>query len=73
LLQEFLQKEFPEIEVQINPDRKPRKKSFELVLESNEKVTTLWSGLTRGPPQRLKWPPEMNETILTSIRELDEI
>ncbi|XP_062332836.1 selenoprotein H-like isoform X2 [Osmerus eperlanus] len=37
----------------LNP-QKPRKKSFDITLVDGE--VCLWSGITRGPPARLKFP-----------------
>ena len=43
-------------EVSLNPDGKPKRGSFEVVLSKGEEEVVLWSGLTKGPPRRLKFP-----------------
>ena len=41
----------------MNPDGKPKRGSFEVVLgKGEEEEVVLWSGLTKGPPRRLKFP-----------------
>uniref|UniRef100_A0A667YAT7 Selenoprotein H n=1 Tax=Myripristis murdjan TaxID=586833 RepID=A0A667YAT7_9TELE len=45
----------PDLTVLLNPE-KPRKKSFDITLVDGGKETTLWTGITRGPPARLKFP-----------------
>lgn len=47
---------FGEVEVSLNPDGKPKRGSFEVVLSKGEEEVVLWSGLTKGPPRRLKFP-----------------
>jgi len=53
---EALRLRFGEVEVSLNPDGKPKRGSFEVVLSKGEEEVVLWSGLTKGPPRRLKFP-----------------
>lgn len=53
---EALRLRFGEVEVSLNPDGKPKRGSFEVVLGKGEEEVVLWSGLTKGPPRRLKFP-----------------
>lgn len=50
-----LREEFVDVEVSLNPDGKPKRGSFEVVLIKNEDVL-LWSGVDKGPPRKLKFP-----------------
>jgi len=53
---EALRLRFGEVEVSLNSDGKPKRGSFEVVLSKGEEEVVLWSGLTKGPPRRLKFP-----------------
>jgi len=53
---EALRLRFGEVEVSLNPDGKPKRGSFEVVLSKGEEEVVLWSGLTKGPPRKLKFP-----------------
>ena len=52
------------MQVDINPGGKPKRGSFEILMvkKSSEKEILLWSGLTKGPPRRLKFP-EASEVV----------
>jgi len=49
----------------INP-RKARKKSFELTLQATKDSlpTLIWSGMGRGPPNRLRFPADTDMDAL---------
>jgi len=50
-----LRKEFGQVEVSLNPDGKPKRGSFEIILVKDDDVL-LWSGVEKGPPRKLKFP-----------------
>uniref|UniRef100_A0A671UXY9 Selenoprotein H n=1 Tax=Sparus aurata TaxID=8175 RepID=A0A671UXY9_SPAAU len=54
----------PELTVELNPE-KPRKKTFEITLLDGE--TSLWSGIKRGPPARLKFPQP--DVVVAALQE----
>uniref|UniRef100_A0A3Q3KP04 Selenoprotein H n=1 Tax=Mastacembelus armatus TaxID=205130 RepID=A0A3Q3KP04_9TELE len=45
----------PELTVVLNPE-KPRRNSFEITLLDGDKETSLWTGIKKGPPRKLKFP-----------------
>uniref|UniRef100_A0A3B3IHC4 Selenoprotein H n=1 Tax=Oryzias latipes TaxID=8090 RepID=A0A3B3IHC4_ORYLA len=45
----------PELTVVCNPE-KPRRNSFEITLLDGAKETSLWTGIKKGPPRKLKFP-----------------
>uniref|UniRef100_A0A3P9JNI1 Selenoprotein H n=1 Tax=Oryzias latipes TaxID=8090 RepID=A0A3P9JNI1_ORYLA len=45
----------PELMVVCNPE-KPRRNSFEITLLDGAKETSLWTGIKKGPPRKLKFP-----------------
>jgi len=49
-----LQKEFPDFDY-VKNENKPRRQSFEIVLETDEKTIQIWSGINRTP-RREKFP-----------------
>ncbi|XP_052223832.1 selenoprotein H-like [Dreissena polymorpha] len=61
-LVEALREEFGEFEVEYNPSA-PRKGSFEVVVQQSGKDdVTIWTGLKKGPPRKLKFP-EVEEVV----------
>uniref|UniRef100_A0A3B4WAG4 Selenoprotein H n=1 Tax=Seriola lalandi dorsalis TaxID=1841481 RepID=A0A3B4WAG4_SERLL len=54
----------PELTVVLNPE-KPRRKSFEITLLDGE--TSLWTGIKKGPPARLKFPQP--DVVVTALQE----
>ncbi|KAF3838453.1 hypothetical protein F7725_010221 [Dissostichus mawsoni] len=45
----------PDLTVVSNPE-KPRRNSFEITLQDGGKETSLWTGIKKGPPRKLKFP-----------------
>lgn len=45
----------PGLTVVLNPE-KPRRNSFEITLLDGGKETSLWTGIKKGPPRKLKFP-----------------
>ncbi|CAJ1058424.1 selenoprotein H [Xyrichtys novacula] len=45
----------PGLIVVLNPE-KPRRNSFEISLQDGGKETSLWTGIKKGPPRKLKFP-----------------
>lgn len=61
-LKDAIQAAFPEIEVELNP-KQPRRNSFEcLLIKENGKDVILWSGISKGPPRKLKFP-EVSQVV----------
>ncbi|CAB1435596.1 unnamed protein product [Pleuronectes platessa] len=46
---------------------KPRRKSFEITLQDGVKETSLWTGIKRGPPARLKFPQP--DVVVAALQE----
>ena len=47
---------FDDATVDINAHvAKPRRNAFEIELVEGDKVTSVWSGIDKGPPRKLKW------------------
>ncbi|XP_047441616.1 selenoprotein H-like [Mugil cephalus] len=60
----------PGLTVVLNPE-KPRKKSFEVTLLDGGKETSLWTGIKKGPPARLKFPePKVVVEVLQETMEV---
>jgi len=51
-----LRQHFGDVELSLNPDGKPKRGSFEIILMKEEKDVLLWSGVEKGPPRKLKFP-----------------
>ncbi|KAG7230359.1 hypothetical protein INR49_024464 [Caranx melampygus] len=56
----------PDLNVVLNPE-KPRRNSFEITLLDGGKETTLWTGIKKGPPRKLKFPQP--DTVVTALQE----
>lgn len=56
----------PELTVVLNPE-KPRRNSFEITLVDGEKETQLWTGIKKGPPRKLKFPPP--DDVVVALQE----
>uniref|UniRef100_A0A8C6KLK0 Selenoprotein H n=1 Tax=Nothobranchius furzeri TaxID=105023 RepID=A0A8C6KLK0_NOTFU len=56
----------PGLSVVINPD-KPRRNSFEISLLDGDKETSLWSGIKKGPPRKMKFPQP--EAVAAALQE----
>uniref|UniRef100_A0A8C4NL86 Selenoprotein H n=1 Tax=Dicentrarchus labrax TaxID=13489 RepID=A0A8C4NL86_DICLA len=54
----------PGLTVVLNPE-KPRRKSFEITLLDGE--TSLWTGIKKGPPGRLKFPQP--DVVVAALQE----
>jgi len=54
-LSEVLRKNFPDLEIEINPNP-PRRNSFECTVVTDGKEISVWSGIKLGPPRKLKFP-----------------
>uniref|UniRef100_A0A3Q3AIJ8 Selenoprotein H n=1 Tax=Kryptolebias marmoratus TaxID=37003 RepID=A0A3Q3AIJ8_KRYMA len=54
----------PTLTVVLNPE-KPRRNSFEITLLDGE--TTLWTGIKKGPPRKLKFPAPGD--VVAALRE----
>ncbi|KAI1888195.1 hypothetical protein AGOR_G00182520 [Albula goreensis] len=61
-----LQEAHPDLKVQLNP-QKPRRNSFEITLLGGEKEVSLWSGIKKGPPRKLKFPEPT--VVLSALEE----
>lgn len=67
-LVEDLRKKYGEFEVELNPSA-PRRGSFELVVSRDGKDdVTVWTGLKKGPPRKLKFPEA--ETVIAEIEKI---
>jgi len=51
-----LRDSFGNVQVNLNPGGKPKRGSFEIVLLKDGKEVLLWSGLSKGPPRKDKFP-----------------
>jgi len=56
----------PELKVILNPE-KPRRNSFEITLMDGGKEITLWTGIKKGPPRKLKFPEP--DVVVTALEE----
>lgn len=66
-LLEAVRKEFPDIDSVVN-STKPRSKSFEFTLKKADgSEVVIWSGLSKGPPRRLKFPEA--DILISGIKE----
>uniref|UniRef100_A0A667Y2N0 Selenoprotein H n=1 Tax=Myripristis murdjan TaxID=586833 RepID=A0A667Y2N0_9TELE len=54
----------PDLTVVFKPG-KPRRDSFEITLVDGGKETTLWTGINRGPPRKVKFPE--SEVVLAAL------
>uniref|UniRef100_A0A672IVC2 Selenoprotein H n=1 Tax=Salarias fasciatus TaxID=181472 RepID=A0A672IVC2_SALFA len=54
----------PELNVVLNPE-KPRRNSFEVTLLDGK--TSLWTGIKKGPPRKLKFPPP--DAVVAALQE----
>lgn len=55
-MREAIGEAYPKITVEFNPE-KPRRNSFEVTfVDSNGTEVSLWSGIKKGPPRKLKFP-----------------
>ncbi|KAG5846168.1 hypothetical protein ANANG_G00146950 [Anguilla anguilla] len=61
-----LQAAHPDLRVLLNP-QKPRRNSFEVTLLSEGKEVSLWSGIKKGPPRKLKFPEPA--VLLSALEE----
>uniref|UniRef100_A0A667XVU7 Selenoprotein H n=1 Tax=Myripristis murdjan TaxID=586833 RepID=A0A667XVU7_9TELE len=52
----------PDLTVVLNPE-KPRRNSFEITLVDE---TTLWTGIKKGPPRKLKFPE--SEVVVAALK-----
>ncbi|CAB1435595.1 unnamed protein product [Pleuronectes platessa] len=46
---------------------KPRRNSFEITLQDGVKETSLWTGLKKGPPRKLKFPQP--DVVVAALQE----
>lgn len=56
----------PELTVVLNP-KKPRRNSFEITLMDGGKETSLWTGIKKGPPRKLKFPQP--DVVVAALQE----
>ncbi|KAM3612883.1 uncharacterized protein V6R79_016327 [Siganus canaliculatus] len=56
----------PGLTVVLNPD-KPRRNSFEITLRDGGKETSLWTGIKKGPPRKLKFPQP--DIVVAALQE----
>ncbi|KAM4555800.1 selenoprotein H-like [Odontesthes bonariensis] len=56
----------PELTVVLNPE-KPRRQSFEITLLDGGKETSLWTGIKKGPPRKLKFPQP--DVVVAALQE----
>ncbi|XP_037636939.1 selenoprotein H isoform X2 [Sebastes umbrosus] len=56
----------PELTVVFNPE-KPRRNSFEITLLDGGKETSLWTGIKKGPPRKLKFPQP--DVVVAALQE----
>lgn len=65
-----LKSRFEELDVSIN-EKTPRRNSFECVLISEDgKENVIWSGISKGPPRKFKFPQEDDiEKLLNMIED----
>ncbi|KAJ8367006.1 hypothetical protein AAFF_G00333990 [Aldrovandia affinis] len=61
-----LQAAHPHLGVRLNP-QKPRRNSFEVTLLGGAKEVSLWSGIKKGPPRKLKFPEPA--VVLSALEE----
>lgn len=67
-LVESLREKYGDVEADLNPSV-PRRGSFEIiVVRDGEEDVTVWSGLEKGPPRKLKFPEA--EQIVAEIDKL---
>jgi len=59
-----LRQHFGDVEVSLNPEGKPKRGSFEIFLVKEEDVL-LWSGISKGPPRKQKFPEPSKVVELT--------
>uniref|UniRef100_A0A096MAH6 Selenoprotein H n=2 Tax=Poecilia formosa TaxID=48698 RepID=A0A096MAH6_POEFO len=56
----------PGLTVVLNPE-KPRRNSFEVTLLDGGKETSLWTGIKKGPPRKLKFPQP--DSVVAALQE----
>lgn len=56
----------PELTVVLNP-KAPRRNSFEIILLDGGKETSLWTGIKKGPPRKLKFPQP--DVVVAALQE----
>uniref|UniRef100_A0A3Q3F136 Selenoprotein H n=1 Tax=Labrus bergylta TaxID=56723 RepID=A0A3Q3F136_9LABR len=56
----------PGLTVVFNPV-KPRRNSFEISLLDGDKETSLWTGIKKGPPRKLKFPQP--DVVVDALQE----
>ncbi|TKS72333.1 Selenoprotein H [Collichthys lucidus] len=57
----------PGLTVVLNPE-KPRRNSFEITLLDGGKETSLWTGIKKGPPRKLKFPQP--DDVVAALQEV---